>query len=225
MLHLRAIPNWLGLFRILTTPLLVWLILGDQSATYIWAVVLLLAMAISDMLDGRIARHFNVVSPLGVFLDTISDKIFVVGTLLPMVQQSLLSSWVALLIISRDFLISGLRSFAAAEGEVISAGKWGKQKLVITVVALIWRLLAAALERSGLVITGPALHILTFALNLWPIPIALMVIWTVFSGGDYLYKAWPLLRGSWSPRTSAPATDDTPASRPQSGETGHESSS
>ncbi len=224
MLRLGAIPNWLGLFRIVTTPLLVGLILVDQSATYIWAVVLLLTMAISDMLDGRIARHFKVVSPLGVFLDTISDKIFVVGTLLPMVQQNLLSSWVALLIISRDFLISGLRSFAAAEGEVISAGKWGKQKLVITVVALIWRLLAVALERSGLVVTGPVLQIVTVILNLWPIPIALMVIWTIFSGVDYLYKAWPLLRGSWDPRSSASASGNIPSSHPHSDETGHESS-
>lgn len=206
MFNARSLPNTLGLLRILLTPLLVWLILLNQSWAYLGAVVVLLLMAVSDFLDGRLARHFKVVSPLGVFLDTISDKIFVAGTLLPMVERGLLPAWIALLIIARDFLISGLRSFAAAEGEVISAGQWGKQKLAITVVALIWRLLAASAETAGA--TGLGSGPIGFLLSLWPIPIALTVIWTVFSGFDYLRNAWPLLRGSWAPRTrSETATD------------------
>src|SRR6185295_18785523 len=90
-------------------------------------------------------RRLQVVSPLGVFLDTISDKIFVASALIPMVEGGLLPTWIALVIIVRDFAVSGLRSFAAAEGQVISARQWGKQKLVITVIALVWRLLAAAI--------------------------------------------------------------------------------
>lgn len=202
----RSLPNALGLFRIIATPLLVWLILIDQSTAYLWAVALLLAMAVSDMLDGRIARRLQVVSPLGIFLDTISDKIFVAGALLPMVERDLLSSWIALLVIARDFLISGLRSYAAAEGEVISAGKWGKQKLAITVTALVWRLLAASAEAGGALgaLAGGFGGVL---LSLWPIPVTLMVIWTVFSGIDYLWKAWPLLRGSWTPISAHESTD------------------
>ena len=111
----RSIPNLLGIFRIVTTPLLVWLILMNTAGGYYWAVVLLLLMAISDIADGPLARRMGVVSPLGVFLDTISDKIFVAGALIPMVQVSLISGWIALLIIVRDFAVSGLRSFAAAE--------------------------------------------------------------------------------------------------------------
>ncbi len=206
---MRSIPNMLGLFRIVATPLLVWLILSAQAGTYLWAAILLIVMAVSDVLDGRIARHLQVVSPLGVFLDTISDKIFVAGTLLPMIERGLLPSWIALLIIGRDFIISGLRSYAAAEGEVISAGKWGKQKLVITVVALVWLLLYASATASG--IAAVAGGIVGLLLNLWPIAMALTVIWTVFSAVDYIWKAWPLLRGSWSPRMSAvPTTDHRP---------------
>ncbi len=186
------IPNLLGLFRILATPLLMWLIMTERPSLYLWAALLLLVMSISDMLDGYLARKLHAVSPLGIFLDTISDKIFVTGTLLPMIECGLLSGWIALIIIGREFLVSGLRSYAASLGTVISAGKWGKQKLVITVVALIWRLIAASVE-------GDNRHYFAvndtfcFLAGLWPIAMVLAVIWTIFSGVDYLVKAWPLL--------------------------------
>jgi CDP-diacylglycerol---glycerol-3-phosphate 3-phosphatidyltransferase len=200
LFSVRSLPNLLGLFRIITTPLLVWLIIDGNPSLYLWAVVLLLIMALSDMADGKIARRLNVVSPLGIFLDTISDKIFVAGALLPMVEAGMLSSWIAFVIIVREFVISGLRSFAAAEGTVISAGKLGKQKLVIQVVALIWRLLAANAESGGGLSTITALVQL---LKLWPLPIALAVIWTLGSGIEYLWHSWPLLRSSWAPRPKA----------------------
>lgn len=196
----RSVPNLLGLFRIVTTPLLFWLVLLGHPAADLWAVVLLLAMALSDMADGKIARRLKVVSPLGIFLDTISDKIFVVGALLPMVQLGMLSGWVAFVIIVREFVVSGLRSFAAAEGIVISAGKLGKQKLVITVTALIWRLLAANAERGGILSLALG-GLLMPLLDLWPLVIALAVIWTVASGVEYLWGAWPLLRRSWEPQS------------------------
>ncbi len=198
-LSARSIPNLLGLFRIITTPLLVWLIIGAQPAGYLWAVLLLLLMAISDLADGKIARRLKVVSPLGIFLDTISDKIFVTGALLPMVQIGLLSGWVAFIIIVREFIVSGLRSFAAAEGVVISAGQLGKQKLVIQVVAIIWCLLAANSDQGGL-LSALAAGPIGWLLGLWPIAMGLAVIWTLASGIEYLWRAWPLLRSSWAPR-------------------------
>jgi CDP-diacylglycerol--glycerol-3-phosphate 3-phosphatidyltransferase len=156
-------------------------------------------MALSDMADGKIARRLNVVSPLGIFLDTISDKIFVAGALLPMVQIGLISGWVAFAIIVREFIVSGLRSFAAAEGVVIAAGQLGKQKLVIQVIAIVWRLLAANAEQGGVLsaIGGGALD---GVLSLWWIGVTLAVLWTLASGVEYLWRAWPLLRNSWAPR-------------------------
>ncbi|WP_129632612.1 CDP-diacylglycerol--glycerol-3-phosphate 3-phosphatidyltransferase [Candidatus Oscillochloris fontis] len=195
----RSLPNLLGLFRIITTPLLVWLILANRPSFYLWAILLLFIMALSDMADGKIARKLNVVSPLGIFLDTISDKIFVAGALLPMVEAGMISSWVAFIIVIREFVISGLRSFAAAEGTVISAGKLGKQKLVIQVVAIIWRLLAANAEAGGILAQVPPLVGL---LSLWWLAMALAVTWTLVSGIEYLWHAWPLLKRSWEPRPS-----------------------
>jgi len=196
----RSLPNLLGLSRIIATPLLVWLIIEGRPGLYLWAVLVLLLMALSDMADGKIARRLNVVSPLGIFLDTISDKIFVTGALLPMIQTGMISGWIAFVIIVREFVISGLRSFAAAEGSVISAGKLGKQKLVIQVVALIWRLLAANAEAGG-ILAGS--DFLALVLNLWPIPMALAILWTLISGIEYLWNAWPLLRNSWEPQQKA----------------------
>lgn len=212
MFHTNSIPNLLGLFRIVTTPLLMWLILQGQAATYLWAVVLLVLMAVSDFLDGRLARHLKVVSPLGIFLDTISDKIFVVGALLPMIEGGLLSGWIALIIIMREFVISGLRSYASAEGVVIPAGIWGKQKLAITVTALIWRLLAASAEASGIVV-GWGGSVLGALLSLWMVAMALAVIWTILSAVDYLWKAWPMLRQGWSPEQAKPASRKTVVNR------------
>ncbi len=198
----RSLPNLLGLFRIVATPLLVWLVLTSLPGSYLWAVALLILMALSDMADGKLARRLKVVSPLGVFLDTISDKIFVTGALLPMVQTGLLSGWVAFTIIVREFVVSGLRSYAAAEGVVIAAGQLGKQKLVVTVVALVWRLLAANAEAGGALASFLGGGLLPL-LNLWPYAIALAVIWTIVSGLEYLWQAWPMLRRGWAPRTSA----------------------
>jgi CDP-diacylglycerol--glycerol-3-phosphate 3-phosphatidyltransferase len=200
----RSIPNLLGLFRIVTTPLLAWLIVIAQPQGYLWAVVLLVIMALSDMADGKLARRLKVVSPLGIFLDTISDKIFVAGALLPMVEIGLISSWIAFVIIMREFIVSGLRSFAAAEGVVISAGQLGKQKLVIQVVAIVWRLLAANAEQGGVfgTVLGGALRGI---LSWWWLAMGLAVLWTLASGVEYVMKAWPLLRDSWSPR---PMSDD-----------------
>ncbi|PDW04375.1 CDP-diacylglycerol--glycerol-3-phosphate 3-phosphatidyltransferase [Candidatus Viridilinea mediisalina] len=196
---MRSLPNLLGLFRIVTTPLLFGLILMADPVADMAAIALLLLMALSDIADGKIARRMQVVSPFGVFLDTISDKIFVVGALLPMVQLGMLPGWVAFVIIVREFVISGLRSFAAAEGVVIAAGKLGKQKLTITVTALIWRLLASSAERGGLMGTMFG-GILVPPLQLWPIVMGLALIWTVASALEYLRHAWPLLRRSWEPR-------------------------
>lgn len=190
----RHIPNLLGLFRIVASPALVALILIGAVWSDIGAIIVLLLMAISDIIDGRIARRLQVVSPLGIFLDTISDKIFVAAALLPMVERALLPAWVAFAIITREFAVSGLRSYAAAEGEVISARAWGKQKLTLTVMALIWRLVDAAVSQIA---DPPVLLAALGALaSLWPAVLGLALIWTLGSGLEYFWRAWPLLRRS-----------------------------
>lgn len=187
-MNARDLPNLLGLFRIVTTPLLVWFVAIANPWGDIAAAVLLIVMAITDIADGRIARKLQVVSPLGIFLDTISDKIFVAGALLPMVERGILPAWLAVIVIVREFAVSGLRSFAASAGRVIPARQWGKQKMIFTVTALVWCLFHTA----ALVLPTPELLLMLTAL--WPIPMALAMIWTIGSGVEYFWNARALLR-------------------------------
>ena len=189
----RQIPNLLGLFRIVVTPLMAyWIVINDAWAM-LWAALLLFIMAMSDVVDGALARKMGVVSPLGIFLDTISDKIFVAGALLPLIQIQLLPSWIGLVIIFREFAVSGLRSYAASQGVVIPAGSWGKQKLTLTVTGLIWLMVYTALQ----VVAAPAW--LTWLSTWWQSPMALGVIWTIASGIEYFWNARALLAKAITP--------------------------
>lgn len=185
--YIRQIPNLLGLFRIVVTPLMAVWILSNDAWYMLWAALLLFIMAMSDIVDGALARRLKVVSPVGIFLDTISDKIFVAGALLPLIEIDALPSWVGLLIIVREFAVSGLRSYAASQGVVIPAGVWGKQKLTLTVTGLIWLMVFLALQ----VIDAPLW--LEWLAQWWQFPMALGLIWTVVSGVEYFWNARQLL--------------------------------
>jgi CDP-diacylglycerol--glycerol-3-phosphate 3-phosphatidyltransferase len=185
--YIRQIPNLLGLFRIVVTPLMAVWILSNDAWYMLWAALLLFIMAMSDIVDGALARRLKVVSPVGIFLDTISDKIFVAGALLPLIEIDALPSWVGLLIIVREFAVSGLRSYAASQGVVIPAGVWGKQKLTLTVTGLIWLMVYLALQ----VIDAPLW--LEWLAQWWQFPMALGLIWTVVSGVEYFWNARQLL--------------------------------
>lgn len=185
---LNQVPNLLGLIRILLTPLMAYWILQGDAWSLIWAAILLFLMAMSDIVDGKMARALKVVSPLGIYLDTISDKIFIAGALIPLVEVGLLPSWFALIIIVREFAVSGLRSYAAAQGEIIPARAWGKQKLTFTVMALIWLMVYVAL---GQLPDAPAWFF--WLSQWWQIPAALALIWTVASGVEYFWNARELL--------------------------------
>lgn len=198
MLTLRSLPNLLGLLRILGTPIVMGFILLNSTAGYFWAATIFTLLVISDVIDGKLARSLNAESTLGVFLDTISDKVLVTGALIPMIQNGVLSGWIGLIILGREFIISGLRAYATTCGEVIAAGKWGKQKFTLTAIAIIWRLLCASAELAGLPV-GWTAGGLGFVLSLWFVPMALAVVWTILSGIDYIWKAWPLLRQGWTP--------------------------
>jgi CDP-diacylglycerol--glycerol-3-phosphate 3-phosphatidyltransferase len=191
----RDLPNLLGLFRIVMTPVLVILVILAQPWADLAAAALLLVMAATDIVDGRLARKLKVVSALGVFLDTISDKIFVAGALIPLVERQLLPGWLAVVIIVREFAVSGLRSYAAAAGQVIAARQWGKQKMVFTVMALVWRLVDVAVVR----LPGTPQPLLWLA-SIWYVPLGLALVLTVVSGVEYFWKAWPLLRRDEAPR-------------------------
>src|SRR5262249_54088610 len=121
------------------------LVLAHQPGAYLGATVLFAAGSITDTLDGRLARRYHLVSRLGVFLDLTADKVFVSATLIALVQDGVVPAWIAIVVVTREFIVSGLRSVAASQGTVIPAGPLGKQKTLLTLTAIGGILLARGL--------------------------------------------------------------------------------
>ncbi|MEE8484448.1 MAG: CDP-diacylglycerol--glycerol-3-phosphate 3-phosphatidyltransferase [Nitrospinota bacterium] len=135
------LPNRITLFRIFIVPLIiVFLIKPSPFYSFMAAVVFTIA-AISDWLDGHIARSTDQVTSLGKLLDPIADKILIIAVLVPLVGLGQVPAWLATLLIGRDFAVSGLRSVAASEGIIIPAGMLGKYKVGFEIAAIEFLLL------------------------------------------------------------------------------------
>ena len=159
------VPGWFGQFLGL-----------DQWGRYAAAAIFVLA-SITDLLDGMIARKQNSVSELGKFLDPIADKLLVTTALVAMVMTDNLSVWAVVIIISREFIVTGIRVVAAGQGIVIAAGKLGKIKTIFQIIAIV----------AILIHDFPVSLILPW-LPVGDICMAIAVVLTVVSGIDYVAK-------------------------------------
>jgi CDP-diacylglycerol--glycerol-3-phosphate 3-phosphatidyltransferase len=135
-------PNAITLARMLVVPVVVWLILADFADHERWAALAYAVAATTDSLDGYLARRRNWTSVGGVFLDPLADKLLVVGALVALVQESRVSTWVVLVIVAREFAVTGLRLVAAGGATVISASQLGKLKTFSQNVMIVSLLLA-----------------------------------------------------------------------------------
>lgn len=144
------LPNYLSFARIVIVPLLVVALLTPVAdrwfgiSGYALAIIIFLIASFTDILDGHLARRRNQVSTLGKFLDPIADKLLVSAALIVLVEKHLAPSWAVVIILGREFIITGLRSVAAAEGIVIQAQSIGKLKMWAQCVAIVALLIAAA---------------------------------------------------------------------------------
>ncbi len=198
---MKNMPNLLSFSRILATILVFVLVIVNQPWAFLIATVIFFLASVTDLLDGYLARRYSLVSPFGIFLDLTADKVFVSAILVAFVQIGLVPAWIVVIIIAREFLVTGLRSIASAKGTVISAGKLGKQKTFITLLAIGGILLAKGIGASHLSLYPPLLNFNSSVLNVgdYLLLVAdtlmlLAVIWTVLSGIEYLREAMPLLR-------------------------------
>ncbi len=203
---MRYVPNLLSLARLLATAPLVWLILVHTPGAYLWATALFFLASITDTFDGRIARRYKLVSNLGVFLDLTADKVYVAAMLGAFTQVAVVPAWITL-IITREFLVSGLRSLAAAQGVGIPAGRWGKQKTLLALVALGGILLSIGLGGHtafplGLSTGGAPSSVPDYLLVISNVILLLAVIWTIFSAVEYVRGAWGLLMDVAMPKPS-----------------------
>lgn len=168
------LPNKLTVLRICMIPFFVAALLyegGTSQNMRILADVLFIAASLTDLLDGKIARKYNLVTNFGKFMDPLADKLLVCSALICLIELGQLPAWVVIIIISREFIISGFRLVAADNGIVIAASYWGKFKTVFQMTAVIL-----------LIFNIPSLALLT------NIVLAVAVVLTVVSLADYIVK-------------------------------------
>jgi CDP-diacylglycerol--glycerol-3-phosphate 3-phosphatidyltransferase len=135
------IPNLLTMARVAAIPFFVWLLDSPTPVRGFWACIVFTGAAITDMLDGYLARKLGVVSVLGKFLDPLADKLIVMAALVWMLPMGRIPAWAVVVLLAREIVVTGMRSVAASEGVVISAGQDGKTKTALQMIGIVALLL------------------------------------------------------------------------------------
>lgn len=189
------IPLLLVYARMLAVaPIVLLLNAGDErSAT--WAFAIFCLAALTDAVDGRLARRLGQVTRLGTFLDPLADKLLVIGTLIPLQTAGLVPAWVVVVIVARELAVTNLRAIASARGYSVGASVYGKVKTILQTLAAAGLLLLLAVPSLPLVYLSYALLSAAVAL-------------TVLSGVDYLWKASFAIAGRGVPEPWRTASRD-----------------
>lgn len=173
------LPNKLTTLRVIMIPFFVFFLLwqnGENRTFRMIALALFIIARLTDLLDGKIARKYNLVTNFGKFMDPLADKLLVCSALICLIELNALPAWMVIVIISREFIISGFRLIASDNGVVIAASYWGKFKTTFQMVSVVL-----------LILDIPALAFVT-TICVW---IALLL--TIVSLVDYIYKNHKIL--------------------------------
>ncbi len=186
------LPNLLTVFRIFLVPVLIAAMLSSWEHGDLLAALIFTVASLTDALDGWIARRRDITSNFGKLVDPLADKLLITAALVSLVSLDRLEAWVAMVIIAREFAVTGLRQLAMEQGgEVIAASVWGKLKTIMQVVLI---LLLITIEPTGLLV-----DLVVYA----------TVLVTVMSGADYFFGLRRLMR------------DDPPADAAQAPPSSH----
>jgi CDP-diacylglycerol--glycerol-3-phosphate 3-phosphatidyltransferase len=202
ILQIRKVnlPNTITLSRLILTAAFMIFVAWDSTWGHVIALILFVIAAISDFVDGWLARKMNLVTPLGKLLDPLADKILVSAAFVFLTAKGICPVWITALIIGREFLVTGLRQIAIEAGQVLAADNLGKWKTTFQLIYLIAGLIWLTFETMASV---PAslkfLHTLTtpWGENAWlmPITLGIAVALTLISGWNYLWSSRYLLKG------------------------------
>ena len=196
-----GLANTITLVRMTFIPVFLVFLLGQFGNNPAWvewrpwlAAAVFVVLAVTDVVDGYVARTRNEVTTFGKFIDPLADKLLVTAALVGLVQLGNLPGWVAIIIIGRELIVSGLRMVAVAEGKVISASVYGKVKTVLQIIALVM----FTIRRSPVIVevvgqTGASY----FVVLAWIVMSAALVM-TIVSAADYFYRARHVIAGPWS---------------------------
>lgn len=169
------LANKLTILRIFLVPVFMIILLIDMAYVDYIATGVFIVAALTDMLDGHIARSRNQITTFGKFMDPLADKLLVSSALIMLVEMNRLSAWIVIVIIAREFAITGLRILAASEGITIAASWWGKFKTISQILAIVVLLL----DNYPFSLIGIPFDTIT---------VVLALIFTIVSGADYLIK-------------------------------------
>ena len=176
------LPNKLTMMRIIMIPLFLFFLLWDiVPGNELLALLTFALAAITDTLDGQIARRRNLVTDFGKLMDPLADKLLVMSALLPFVEVQDVPAVVIVIILAREFMVTSLRLIAVEKGVVIAADIWGKVKTVLQMFWIVYTLLLRWLASLEMMIGGPLTLI-------YQVGMVLVVVATVLSGINYMYK-------------------------------------
>lgn len=169
------LPNKLTVARICMVPLFMVALLWNTDGSRVMAAVLFALASLTDMLDGQIARKRHLITNFGKLMDPLADKILTAAAMVCLTELGELSAWIVVIVLFREYAITGLRSVAASENIVIAAGIWGKVKTVCQMIALLLMMLKT-----------PVMALCGVNVGLWLMYVAVAL--TVYSGVDYVWK-------------------------------------
>lgn len=169
------LPNKLTIARMCMVPLFMIALMMNTDVSRIVATVIFALASLTDMLDGQIARKYNMVTNFGKLMDPLADKVLTAAAMICLVELGDLAAWIAVLIIFREYLITGLRSVAASENIVVAANIWGKVKTVCQMIALML-----------LMVKPQIIDLCGINIGLWLMYVAVAL--TIYSGLDYVLK-------------------------------------
>lgn len=176
------LPNKLTMLRILLVPFFVVFVYFEKyPVCQVLALVLFISASITDLLDGRIARSRNLVTDFGKFMDPIADKLLVMSAFVMLVEQQRMPGWVCILMLAREFIVSGFRLVASGKGKVIAAGIWGKLKTITQMIYVPMALLLIPIKALD-----PAVHPVWQVLT--DIMMYISLALTLWSGFCYIWN-------------------------------------
>ena len=176
--------NKLTLLRVIMIPVFLAALYLEFPLHHIVALVIFILASVTDFIDGYVARHFDQITDFGKFMDPLADKLLVTSAMLWFVEQGQMAAWALLVVIAREFAVSGLRMVAAPKGIVIAAGWSGKVKTFATMVCICIMLIP---ELAGLCVG---------ALTLNTVCVAVILVTTVWSGIEYFIKNRAVFSGA-----------------------------
>lgn len=183
------LPNKLTIFRVILVPFFVFFMLfnPDNIIYRLIAEAFFCIAALTDLFDGKIARKYNLITNFGKFMDPLADKLLVCSALICLVSIGQIDAWIVIVIIAREFIVSGLRLIASDKGVVIAASWWGKWKTTFQMIMIIVLILNLSYFCNG-TIYGNIVYILEIIL------IYIALILTIISMIDYLIKNKDVLK-------------------------------